>query len=271
MTTVHSRADRRRGGFTLLELVIAMTLLALISTICYAAFHLGIRAVEKGEVAVVTAQRLRVAMDVLIRQVKSTAVQPALYEGDAYPYFEGSPDSMSFVTDAGQLSGGGRARVVYRIEGDPPKLVLEESPFFDPTSLGERTPDASEARSAVVLDGFRSMSFAFLLDDGGDVEWKSHWDYREWEILPAAVRIMFDGLPGLDEDVFGQEIPILAAAYGESGGSLDNDDDGGVQDCESLGVSGTGTGVSPGQATPGRPGADADADDAEDADEDTDE
>jgi hypothetical protein len=123
----------------------------------------------------------------------------------------------------------------------------------------------------VVLDGFRSMSFAFLLDDGGDLEWKTNWDYREWEVLPAAVRVVFDGLPGLDEDVFGQEIPVLAAAYGENGGALGDDEDGGVQDCESLGVISGGAGATPGSGTAGRPGADAGDDDADDVDEDTDE
>ena len=41
-----------------------MTLLAMVTAIFYAAFHLGIRAVEKGQKAVVTAQRLRAANDV---------------------------------------------------------------------------------------------------------------------------------------------------------------------------------------------------------------
>ena len=65
-------ASRRHvSGFTMIEVMISITLLALIAGICYAAFHLGIRAVGKGEMAVVTAQRLRAATDVMIRQVKS--------------------------------------------------------------------------------------------------------------------------------------------------------------------------------------------------------
>ena len=226
----------RPQGFTLLEIVIAMTLLALISGICYAAFHLGIRAVAKGEVAVVTAQRLRVATDVLIHQVKSAAANPALVEGDTYPYFYGTPTTMSFVTDAGQLAGGGRSRVTYRINADPPQLVLEESPYFDAASLGEGTPDAAEVRSAVILDGFRDASFEFF--DGSDSGecpssgWCKTWDYTTMEVLPSAVRITVDGLPGLDQDTWGQEIPIMVAMYGDAPGELP--DDGGVQDCEGV-------------------------------------
>ena len=87
-----------------------MTALALIAAICYGAFHLGIRAVERGEMAVVTAQRLRVASDVLIRQVKSTVAYPACNEEEeVYPYFFGTATSMTFITAAG-ARGRRRAR-----------------------------------------------------------------------------------------------------------------------------------------------------------------
>ena len=48
------RPSDPRAGFTLLEVVLAMTSLVMVTAICYAAFHLGMRAVERGEVAVVT-------------------------------------------------------------------------------------------------------------------------------------------------------------------------------------------------------------------------
>ena len=58
MSDVPSSADRARGagadGFTLMEVILAMTALALIAATCYGAFYLGIRATERGEVAVVT-------------------------------------------------------------------------------------------------------------------------------------------------------------------------------------------------------------------------
>src|SRR5881628_4211809 len=104
--------SERRDGFTLLELVLAMSALAMITAICYGAFHLGIRAVESGERAVVTAQRLRVASDLLIRQVKSAVPYPARNRDDeVYPYFFSTATSMTFVTAAGQEGGGGLARV----------------------------------------------------------------------------------------------------------------------------------------------------------------
>jgi prepilin-type N-terminal cleavage/methylation domain-containing protein len=236
------------AGFTLLEVVIAMTVLALVAGICYAAFHLGVRAVERGEVAVVTAQRLRVATDVMIRQVKSTVAQPALVEEDSFPYFVGTPTSMSFVTSAGQLSGGGRARVTYRFDRDPPRLTLEETPHFTADSLGSNTPEAEEARSTVLLDGFTALDFCYLYDDGSETEWKCSWDSFTEEVLPAAVRIVIHGLPGIEEDTWGQEIPVMAGAFGETGLELQDND---VADCEQNAGS-TNTGANGNQTLPGQ-------------------
>src|SRR5438876_399443 len=91
-----------RGGFTLLEIVIALTALALVTVICYGAFHLGIRAMERGEVAVVAAQRLRVATDVIIRQIKSIVPYKARNRDDEeYVFFMGTASSMAFISAAG--------------------------------------------------------------------------------------------------------------------------------------------------------------------------
>src|SRR2546425_7292077 len=98
-------------GFTLLEIVIALTALALVTVICYGAFYLGIRAMERGEVAVVAAQRLRVATDVLIRQIKSVVPYKARNRDDEeYVFFMGTASSMAVITGRGPQGGGGPTR-----------------------------------------------------------------------------------------------------------------------------------------------------------------
>jgi hypothetical protein len=250
--------------------LISITLLALVAGICYAAFHLGIRAVGKGEMAVVTAQRLRAATDVLIRQVKSAVASPALIDGDTYPYFYGTASSMSFVTEAGQLGGGGRSRVTYSFVADPPQLVLEESPFFDAESLGGGRPEVEEGRSATVLDGFRTMSFEFF--DSTDTldcpaNWCTSWNPLEAEMLPAAIRIKVEGLFGLDEDVWGQEIPVMCVASTYAEGAGEPGDHSEPQDCEAMETvtgGGTGAGTGSGAADREDPPDPDDADDPED-------
>jgi type II secretion system protein J len=250
------RGERRgaAGGFTLLELMLAMVALAMLSAICYAAFHLGIRAVERGEVAVVTAQRLRVASDVLIRQVKSAVPYAARNDDDeVYPYFFGTPTSMTFITAAGLDGGGSLARVSYRLEQDPPRLVLEESSFFNPDGLGRKRFEPVAGRSAVILDGFKDLHFQYLLNDGADVEWKDAWDARDEEMLPQAVRIIVDGMPGIEGDVWGQEIPIMVTTYNPDGGGGEADEDSLQDRVDPTGVGGNGTPDSGGPEEPDVP------------------
>jgi general secretion pathway protein J len=259
---------QRRGarGFTLLEVIVSMTILALVTGICYAAFHLGIRAVSKGEVAVVTAQRLRVATDVMIRQVKSASGAGAKLEDDYYPFFfVGTSNTMSFVTEAGQLSGGGPSWVKYRIASDPPQIILEECPCFDAESLAKDLCYC-DTLSAVVLDGFLQAKFEFNDPSGEDGEcgkdgWCKSWDYVEMEMLPLAVRISVSGLPGLQQDDWGQEIPLMAATYGDELPEPPRDCEGYEQTGTSS--SGSGKGTSPGKPKTGGGGED-DGDDEDD-------
>jgi prepilin-type N-terminal cleavage/methylation domain-containing protein len=230
---------RSRAGFTLLEVVLAMTALALISAICYGAFHVGIRAVVAGEKAVKTAQRLRVASDVFTRQVRSAARFQNKSHGNFGDeiYFMGRPTSMSFVTAAAQLSGGGLAKVTYRIEDDPEqpgtqRVMLEEVPFFSAYTVDRARGEAGLARSALLLGRVEGASFMYFDEDDG---WSGSWDTspdasNPHENLPQAVRLMIEHLPGIDTP-WGQETPLAIASYyneenrdADVSLSLDNDE-----------------------------------------------
>ena len=221
---------RSSRGFTLLELLLAMTALALVTTICYAAFNLGIRAMQAGEVAVVTAQRLRVASDVIIRQLKSAVPYAVRNEDeDVYPFIFGTATSLTFITTAGLSGGGGLTRVTYRLEGQPPRLVMEESPYLSPDSLGQKDAvDKPGERSTVLLDNLENFKFEYMMNDGAETEWRGDWNGHEEETMPAAIRILGTGIAGLEGGTWGQEIPLMAlnvggAANGE-GGEVDDED-----------------------------------------------
>ncbi len=238
-------SDRSRAaGFTLLEVTLALTALALMAAICYGAFHLGIRAVERGEVVVKTAERMRIASDILTRQMKSIVRYPA-YEREseeAYPYVLGGPTWLTFITTAGQQGGGGLARVTYQVVDDercvvPPCLIVSESRAFTPNSLAEGGLDTTGEASTVLLEGFSSAGFAFYHDETG---WKSSWNPRSGDdeegLMPAAVRVVVEGLPGMEADVGGQvlawggERPVMVGVFNTS--SLDASD----EDWEEFGI-----------------------------------
>jgi hypothetical protein len=62
------------------------------------------------------------------------------------------------------------------------------------------------------------------MNDGAETEWRESWDGQTDEMMPAAVRIVVTGLPGLELDAWGQEIPVMATAYGENTGEVDDED-----------------------------------------------
>jgi len=231
--------DRRRG-FTLLELVLAMSALALVVGICYGAFHLAVRAMERGEVAVVTAQRLRVTSDVL-RQIRS-----ALYHVDRNPdddatcsYFRGTATSLSFDTSMQLQGGGGVSRVTYQVLDNPTRLVLTESAVPTRTRHRRRHGEDEEPltfnRSTVLLEGFQSLQFSYIDVSGGDTQyWNPCTEDLDQEGLPLAVRVVIEGVPGVETGRWGQEIPLNLVAMNEAvveGGSdeladsLNNDEE----------------------------------------------
>jgi type II secretory pathway pseudopilin PulG len=211
-----TRRISRSAGFTLLEVVLAMTSLAMLTAIVYGAFHLGTRALEKGQNAVVAAQRLRAANDVMVRQIKSAVAYPARNEDEgAFWYFKGTPTTMQFVTAAGLQGGGGQVEVTYAIEDGPrcgsssPCLLLTENPHISPDTLGKGRVDRAGARSAVLLDGFRHMTFDYWDPDERDPPgYAPRWNPFDHDRLPPAVRISVDGMPGVDTGTVVQEIPI---------------------------------------------------------------
>jgi hypothetical protein len=180
-------------------------------------------------VAVVTAQRLRAASDVLIRQIKSAVVYPARNrEEDIYPYFVGTATSMTFITAAGLNGGGALTRVIYQVVDEPPRLILQESKFFTPDALGRDPIDKPGEMQAPLLDGFRTLRFEYMMNDGVDTEWLSEWSGQDEEALPGAVRVIVQGMAGMEVDTWGQEIPVMVALYGDSLGELDEFGFGGV-------------------------------------------
>jgi hypothetical protein len=98
--------------------------------------------------------------------------------------------------------------------------------------LGSGQVPPPTERAAVLLDGFKSLRFEYMMNDGVDTEWRPEWDAYEEEMLPAAVRILVDGLPGIELDTWGQEIPLMSV-FGDNVGEVD---DGDVGNCAGSSV-----------------------------------
>src|SRR6185369_15849797 len=129
----------------------------MIAAVVYSAFYFGHRAVVSGERAADENQRMRLAEELIGRQIRSAVYYYAHHDDDKVPFFFGGSDGMTFITSAPQSAGGaGLAVVTYKLVDG--KLLLEERTAFTPDDLYSPPSDAHVER-AVLLEGFSRLSF----------------------------------------------------------------------------------------------------------------
>lgn len=223
------------AGFTLLELMISMALLAVMMAMAYSAFSTATSAVPRGEEAADRAARLRMATSLLTRQVRSMVNYTAFTDGEPHPFFVGDPSGFTFVTASPQLNGGeglGWVRVWVEKVGDTYTLSLAERAIFSMRTVSGDGQDPSA--QAVLLSGLRGVRFQYLQLDGTFSDWIDRWDPVEEQSLPGAIQVTIDGL-GTGDSYWVQEIPVMTVVYG-----LGNyDPEAGLfEDLESAGESG---------------------------------
>jgi general secretion pathway protein J len=184
------RRDRARG-FTLIEVVLALTIFALMGTILYGAFSLGHSAVEKSAASFSRNQKLRSVADLLGSYLRS-----------AYPYrespqelavfFEGDAESLAFISAYSRgLGGRGMAKISIAKEnagGTSEALNLEET---TPVRLGAEAGSGGQTYRVVLQTGIRDFRLAYLDPQSDEETWEERWNGNEKRSLPRAIRFTY--------------------------------------------------------------------------------
>jgi general secretion pathway protein J len=172
----------RSPGFTLLELIISITLVAIIVLIVAGAASLGYRSFSSGERKLNVVERLRSSLTIIDAQVQS-GVPLTLEDGGVKQYyFVGEKDVLKFSTNY-SIWGGQRGYVIvnYRVEAD---------------DRGKKTLFASEykvgmenQRETKLLEGFDDIVFDYFKQDETEEvgEWISQW--TDEEMMPSRIRL----------------------------------------------------------------------------------
>lgn len=172
----------RVAGFTLLELIISITLVAIIVLIISVAANLGYRSFNSGEKKMNAVERLRSSLTIIDAQIQS-GVPLTLEEGGVKQYyFAGEQDSLKFSTNY-SIWGGQRGYVIvnYRVDTD---------------DRGKRTLFASEYKVGMenqketkLLEGFDEITFDYYKQDATEEEgeWITQW--VDEEMMPTRIRI----------------------------------------------------------------------------------
>jgi general secretion pathway protein J len=191
------------AGFTLLELIISLTIIAIIAMMVQNGFRLSVGAWEKGESAVEDQQRFRYALELIRQQLSSSLPHASSKEvkTDSDVVFKGDDAALEFVSRMSLLPGesSGVIRVRYRVEtkDDGKSVLFAESRLVDRLSVSSQDEPAEEDWH-VLLSGIRNFTFDYLTalpteDILGDASnWESSWgDSGEHKGFPLALRVRF--------------------------------------------------------------------------------
>lgn len=219
--------SRGARGFTLLEVMLAIVLLALLLAGTWGAIRTAVHAMHSGENAIDRTNRLRVAEEFMRRQI-SRILPLAFGQDDSTGtnfVFEGSGDSMRFVAPMpGYLSKGGPyVQTLRLVGGHGGGKALE---FSDAMLNGFDLAEAKTPMEPVVLlDQIQDGKFEYrTLDDQGDLtDWSSEWD--DASVTPVMVRIVITMRPDARVVFPDMEIPLMldvgaSHAMGRPGGVL---------------------------------------------------
>lgn len=185
-------ARRREAGLTLIELVVAMTVLAAIAGLTTGALGFGIRGAEVVEARADRDNRLRLAQALVRRQLGAARPVRWLRDRRDVAAFEGTPEAVAFIAVMPARTG---AAGLYQV-----RLALEDGRLVmirRVTSGETQGFDFRRGAERVVLaDGLAGLEFAYFGPDRARQTPKWHDRWIERDALPRLVRLAAAGADG---------------------------------------------------------------------------
>jgi prepilin-type N-terminal cleavage/methylation domain-containing protein len=195
-----TRSIRSQAGFTLLEMLVAVTLIALMAVGLWGVFRISIRSWARGTEFMDANQRQRSILNLVRKQMASTyglVAPPDEQEGGtASIVFNGTESSLRFISlNSLQFQESpGLTLTSYEVGQEPTggfALVERESRY-----LGRLPEDGSlsGSRTTPIFENLSSCLFEYF--DPGDGEnparWVREWDGKKLGRFPLAVSVTME-------------------------------------------------------------------------------
>jgi prepilin-type N-terminal cleavage/methylation domain-containing protein len=186
-----ARSFAGSAGFTLIEVVLALTIFALMAAILYGAYSLGHSAVAKSELNSTRNQKQRSIADLLGSYVRSTFPYRESPQEQTI-FFEGDSENLTFVSAYSQGMGGrGMAKIQITQDEDErgrATIRLEETA---PVRISGESDSGGQTHRIVLQDNVKEFRLAYLDPQAEEETWEDRWDGRERRRLPRAVRFTY--------------------------------------------------------------------------------
>jgi len=207
---------RYSDGFSLLEVLLAITLLALLLAGAMSGIRASTRAMHAGEQNIERTNRMRVAQEFIRRELgRSLPLAFGQEHGSGANFvFQGEKDFLRFVAPMpGHLSRGGPYVQTLELARGRNGLQL----VFTHNMLNGFDLDklkAEDGQAVMLLDGIRRGSFEYRkFDDQNELEdWKDDWENPS--LLPVMVRISLEMTPESGLTWPTMEIPLILDTSG---------------------------------------------------------
>lgn len=201
--------NRRQAGFTLVELLLAVTLMSLLLALAYGGLRAASRASESGQEVLSESSRLRITHQFVRKQLNlmlPLAFEDSETEPPVRVSFEGDASRVLFVGPMpGYLARGGpQVQLMEFVDGAQGlQLQFSHAPLlgFERAMLLERDP-------VVLLEGIAGGGFSFLTydEEGLPMDWVESWE--EQPQPPTVVRLDLE----FAEDSAVDWPPLISAA-----------------------------------------------------------
>ena len=189
---VASRTAPCARGFTLVELLIAISLLGLISVVTYSAIWTASRSLQSVEQRVKLNDELRVTQEFFRQSLSQARAVMAINESLMQVVFSGKKHTLSFVAPAPLQRGNSGGLYYYRFDlsgrgGKARSLRLSYRQYLVGVELDVGLQPQGES---LLMEDVAVLSFSYYGSDepGADGEWMTEWPRTD--SLPQLVRIM---------------------------------------------------------------------------------
>ena len=185
---------RRARGFTMVELMIALVLLALMSAVLFGSLNLAGRSAEAGTAKADSTSGMRLAGDYLRTQLAAQHSQRMRKMQDFPLLFGGEADQLRYAAPLpGRVGLGGiwyyRLKLTTLDGRAKPSLILER--MIPDVNAADR-PDFADAEHSVLADDIKELKFGYYgVNTGAAVDeaptWRDQWD--DPHLLPQLIRV----------------------------------------------------------------------------------